>query len=321
MAALSRRENGLAFRLRSQESIAHGLRRLVQKELRVARDELRQTVPPRDEAVHEARKSIKKVRAILELLEADGGRGLAGSQKRLRLVNRTLSELRDADAMTEILAKLRRKGPRLISQQTFVRARRQLSAHKRAAMRTAERRGTWQNVDRQLRKAREGAKWWRPAHRGFGALASGIHSIHRRGREALARARKKQDAADFHEWRKQMKALWYELRLIEGCARTIRRDVDALHRAETWLGDDHNVVVLCAELSKDASICGGLIDLDRLRLVADRYQCDLRNKAIASTRRIYARRSRDFVYGVKRAWKAWRRQDMRAHARRGRATA
>ena len=32
----------------------------------------------------------------------------------------------------------------------------------------------------------------------------------------MARARKGQRAADFHEWRKQIKALWYELRLVEG---------------------------------------------------------------------------------------------------------
>lgn len=137
----------------------------------------------------------------------------------------------------------------------------------------------------------------------------------------MARARKRQGAADFHEWRKQMKALWYELRLIEGCTRTIRRDVEALHRAETWLGDDHNVVLLVAELSKDASKCRGLIDLDRLRLVADRYQCELRIKAIASTRRIYARTSRGYVRGVKRAWKAWRRRDTRARSRRPRRAA
>src|SRR5262249_51149315 len=147
---------------------------------------------------------------------------------------------------------------------------------------------------------------------------SGIHSIHRRGRKAMARARKTQSAADFHEWRKQMKALWYELRLVEGSGRAIRRDVEALHRAETWLGDDHNAVILCAELSKHTSVCRGLIDLDRLRLVADRFQCDLRKKAIASTRRIYARKSRDYVRSVKRAWKAWRRRGTTGHSRQPR---
>jgi len=81
----------MAYRLLTGESVARGLRRLSRKELLSARDELRRTSPPRDEAIHEARKSVKKVRAIVELVEADEGRGVSKSQKRLRKVNSTLS--------------------------------------------------------------------------------------------------------------------------------------------------------------------------------------------------------------------------------------
>jgi hypothetical protein len=94
---------------------------------------------------------------------------------------------------------------------------------------------------------------------------------------------------------------------IAGCTSGIGRDVAALHRAETWLGDDHNVVVLCEELSKDPSICGGPVNLDRLRLVAHQYQCELRRKALAGTRRIYRRKSRQYQRTVKLAWKAFQR--------------
>jgi CHAD domain-containing protein len=66
----------MAYRLRSQESITHGLQRIARKELRAARDGMRRSTPPSDEAVHEARKSVKKVRAIVELIDADGGRRL-----------------------------------------------------------------------------------------------------------------------------------------------------------------------------------------------------------------------------------------------------
>ena len=98
----------------------------------------------------------------------------------------------------------------------------------------------------------------------------------------MARALTRQRAADFHEWRKHMKALWYELRLIDSCSRAVHRDVDALHRAETLLGEDHNVVVLCTGLSKDASVCDGPVDRKALRGAADRYECDLQERAIAN---------------------------------------
>jgi CHAD domain-containing protein len=304
----------MAFQLRLTESVAHGLPRLAKKELRAARTLLRRTTPPPDEAIHEARKSIKKVRAIVELVEAGDGRLSSGVGKRLRRVSRTLSRLRDADAMSEILTKLRKKNPLLISEHSFARMRRQLASHKKAAKDAAARDGAWEKVDRELRKARRAAKGLSVAHRGFRALAPGIDLTHRRGRKAMTRARTRQRAEDFHEWRKQIKALWYELRLLEVCGKSVRRDVRALHSAETWLGDDHNIVVLCAELSKDPSVCGGMADLDRLRVAADRYQCELRRKATATAAGIYRRQSTKYVRALSRAWKAARRR----HAKAGR---
>jgi CHAD domain-containing protein len=307
----------MAYRLRTEESVARGLRRLSREELLSARDELRRTSPPHEEAIHEARKSVKKVRAIVELIEADEGRGLSKCQKRLRKVNSTLSQVRDADAMLEILTKLRNQNPHLFNEHTFARMRRRLSSHKQTSMKAAQDGGAWRKVDRQLRKLRQDARQWQPAHRGFGALATGIRATHGRGRKAMARARKRQRAAEFHEWRKQVKALWYQLRLIEGCSPAIRKDAAVLHRVETWLGDDHNVVVLCAELSKDASFC----DLEGLRRAADRYQCDLRRKAIASTTPMYARTPGKYLRRVERAWNAWQRQKKADHTRKSRRAA
>jgi len=306
----------MAYQLRRQTSVGSELRKLAAKELRSARKELERTTPPHDEAIHEGRKSVKKVRAIVELIDADNGNGLADSNKRLARVNHTLSRVRDADAMLEILKKLRNENGQVIRRRQFTRIERLLASHKRAAMKAAKRDGAWKSVRQELRQLQQTSKRWRLTHRRFGAIAPGIRSAHRLGRKAMARAQKSQRPEDFHEWRKQMKALWYELRLIEGCTRGLGRDVAALNRAETWLGDDHNVVVLCEELSKDASICGGQVNLDRLRLVADQYQCELRQKALASTRRIYRRKPRQYQRTVKLAWKAFQRDGRAGRTRR-----
>jgi len=294
----------MAFQLRPRESIATGLRRLARKELRVARDELRAKTPPGDEAIHSARKSIKKVRAVIDLLKADEGRGLKRSRKRLRDVSQTLSRLRDADATQEILSKLRERSPAALDEHAFARVKRRLSARKQELARAAVSDGIWSRLDGELRKLRRDVKRWRPAHRRFAALAEGIRAAYRDGRKAMARARERQRAEDFHEWRKKLKELRYQLRLVEGCSRDIRKVVRQIHRAEAWLGDDHNLVVLCAELTKDSSLC----DLERLRPAADRYQRDLRRKVITTTSRMYSSTPNQYVRRVKRAWTAWRRQ-------------
>ena len=119
----------------------------------------------------------------------------------------------------------------------------------------------------------------------------------------MKRALENPQAENFHAWRKEIKALWYALRLVAESSATVQRDVQALQRADTWLGDDHNVVVLCEELSRDTTVCAGPIDVDRLRLVADREQCRLRDKAIARARKVYRRRSTVYARAIADAWK------------------
>lgn len=305
----------MAYRLRSGESASDGLRRVTRKALRSARRALLATDPPREEAIHEARKSVKKVRAILELIDADKGKGLSGSRNRLGRVNRRLSCLRDADAMLGTLQTLRDHHPGLLSEHVFARVRRQLAAHKQAIARDAIRDGTWTKTARELRALRRTAKRWRPAHRGFDALAPGIRETHRRALKAFGTAQSTNQPADFHEWRKAVKTLWYELRLIGGGSPAIARDLRALRSAETWLGDDHNLVVLCAQLSADPSVCRTPLDVERLRSAVERDHRDLRRKAIARTRRIFAVMPREYTRRAERAWKAGRR----AARTRGRA--
>jgi CHAD domain-containing protein len=293
----------MSFRLRVGKPVRRGLRRLAAKELRSARDRLRRSTHPSDEAVHEARKSLKKARAIFQLVDADAGRRLGGSRKKLRVVNRALSGLRDADAMLEILEKLRARTPQLISEHTFARVRRRLAAEKRRAIEKAVHRDGWTHVDEDLRALGKSAARWRQAHGGFGALAPGIRRAHQAGRTWLARARKRQRASDFHEWRKAMKALWYHLRLLQGRSRRIDRDAARLHRAEAALGDDHNVVVLCEILTNDRSVCRTAADIDRVRLAGDRYQCEMRTRALKAVRGIYSRTSRTYLRGIRDDWK------------------
>ena len=302
----------MAYRLRRQESIPRGLRRLAAKELASARDQLQKTNPSDGRAIRDARKSVKKVRAILKLIRADGGRGLGESRKRLRDVNRKLSRVRDADAMLEILEKLKRMSPRVFDEHTVARLRRRLDAHKHESRRAAQSDQAWKKVDRELGWLKLAAKRWRPAHQRFGAIAAGIRITYRRGRKALRRAERLRRAADFHEWRKEMKALRYQLRLVEESSPALRKDIRALHRAESWLGDDHNLVVLVAALAKGPA----RNELEPILRAVNLYQRRLRDKTIASAKTVYAAAPRKFVRGIKREWNAWRKRDRRLGPRK-----
>jgi CHAD domain-containing protein len=170
----------------------------------------------------------------------------------------------------------------------------------------ARRQRVWRRVGRSALEIRQDARNWTPEHRQFGCLAASIRSTHQRGQKAMAGALESQAAGDFHELRKQVKALWYELRLVERCSPRIRRDVNALRHAEEWLGAEHDLVVLCDELSHGAPRAEQRFDLERVRVVAAAYQRQLRDRALADIRPIYAQTSRGYADSVRDDWQTWR---------------
>src|SRR5262249_27518079 len=118
-----------------------------------------------------------------------------------------------------------------------------------------------------------------------------------------------QRACDPRSWREGSirSSMAYRLRrteTIRHCLRRLARKELRAAQDNLRLGDDHNVVVLCAELSKKRSVCDGVVDVDRLRLAGDRYQCALRQKALEHTRQVFTHTSSDYVHTLERAWKA-----------------
>jgi CHAD domain-containing protein len=301
------RESHLPFRLRRDEkSVPDGLRRLATKQLRQALVELDKPRRPEDEALHKARTRVKKVRALLHLVEADRGRHLSDSKKRLRAVNGHLSKLRDADATLEVFDKIKDANRHLMSEHAFARVRGMLSRHKQEAVRKAQRDRSRENAAITIRTLQKSVKHWRQSHDGFGGLAAGLRTTHRRGRKAMERALKSEQAGDFHEWRKQIKTLWYELRLLEACGTGIQKDIQALDRAEGMLGDDHNTVVMGERLFDD-TMSRPDADLEKLRCAVEKFQRRLRRQAVGTIRRIYGVPSRAYVQRIKNAWKRWHR--------------
>jgi CHAD domain-containing protein len=307
----------MAFEILPSEPVRRELRRLARKELGSARGQVLSHKPPSEEAIHTARKNVKKARALLRLIDAGGGHGLGHARRRLREVNRTLSCLRDATAMIETLAVLRTHHPDLFSEHGYARIRRRLEAGKRDAVTDAGRHAAWSQTARELRRLRKAARGWRTRRGGFRALAPGIRAICNRAGKALAKAKESNAAADFHAWRKEIKALWYALRLVGGGTTAIARDIRALRSTERWLGDDHNLVVLCAALAKDPTVCRGPLDFHRLQCAVNATQKALRRKSIDRTRAIMSKAPRDYVARVERAWHA--RRHARATSPRRRA--
>jgi CHAD domain-containing protein len=286
--------------LKKGEPVAGGLKRIVRAEIDSAARHLRgEHKATRDEAIHEARKSIKRVRAILKLVRFRLGDAYFKENARLRDIARKLSGFRDAAAMIETFDDLKKKYSREIGRRRLASVRAALNRQKNVTD-DDEIRSLLEETQSALGEVREAIPAWPLKAEGFRGIERGLKESYRRGRVAYSRAKKSPHPLYYHELRKRVKDLWYQIRLI----RTLWPGIDKLHEddlkeLEQWLGDDHNLVLLRAGIETEPSAYGPTKDVDLVLDLVDRHQKRLRGDALESAARLYESKPRDYVSHVK----------------------
>jgi CHAD domain-containing protein len=295
----------VAYRLKPGESVREGLRRIARDELSTAAGGLRKaTVRSRDDAIHEARKSIKKVRAILRLMRGELGNIYPIENRRLRDVGRRLSVYRDGTVMIETLDQLAARHKDDGSAPALAAIRRGLVENKLRQQRGSRMTVAMLRAADALLATAARVNRWRLVMDGPVALAPGMETAYRGGRAGFEAVRRHAHAADCHEWRKRVKDHWYHLRLLENRWNPATRARErSLKELETCLGEHHNLQVLSERLAakavrkrmpKEAKICRELIG---------ELQRELRHKAIALGESLYSESPEVFRKHLAQLWR------------------
>jgi CHAD domain-containing protein len=297
----------MAYRLERGESVISGLKRVVREEIESAEDHLSgKKKTTRDEAIHDARKSLKKVRATLRLVRGDMGDEYERENTRLRDIAARLSEFRDAFAIIETFDDLKQKfkDEAGIARLRSVRAG---LARRRDESGSEEDVGVVLNAASvALKKASRRAKKWPLQTDGYEAIQPGLEDIYRRGRQALARAQKQPTPDNFHQLRKRVKDHWYHTRLLEGLWSEVMEAYEkSLKDLETRLGNDHNLTVLRDRIAAEPEFFGKEKEIELTLDLIARYQKELRACAIPLAERIYEEKPRDFTRRMKHLWDTW----------------
>jgi CHAD domain-containing protein len=297
----------MAYRLKLGESIPEGIRRVVREEMESAAGQLSgKGADHRDEAIHEARKSVKKIRGALRLLRPELGDTFRAENTRMRDIGRRLSGFRDAGAILETFDALLKKYHGEMRRHTLASIGAGLAARKQQAEKRAKIEQALNRIAGVLSKAGKRVDTWPLAADGFTAIAPGLEETFREGRKAMARVRKHPRAENYHEWRKRVKDHWYHIRLIESLWTDATRAYEkSLKELETWLGEDHNLVVLREKVRAEPAFYGRPEEILFFDRVIDKYHKDLRGKALAAGAQIYDEKPRQFAGRIQRLWDAW----------------
>lgn len=297
----------MPYRLKPGRSLAADVRRIATKQLALAVGELRAVGDPKsDDIVHEARRHVKKTRALLRLVQSALGDAYYEANRPLRTANRMLASIADGEAMIDTLARLGRRYHDRLPRRTLNAVREGLLERERRIGRKAALDRVLPRVAAVLRRERARIAGCTLNASGFRAIAHGLERSARRARRAARRAERDPTVERYHAWRRRAKDLWLHVRLLEGrCGNKLTADERRLEALDGYLGEYHNVVLL-ERLLMDEALASRDQTARCLRLLR-RYQAALRDKATAIGHTIAREKPRQFVRRVQRRWHAAKR--------------
>jgi hypothetical protein len=138
------------------------------------------------------------------------------------------------------------------------------------------------------------------------AIRTGIRRGYRRARKALACVRTHPENPPFHTWRRRVKDHWYHMRLLEGRTGRAQVRIRRLKQLETWLGDDHNLVMLRATILEAPARFGDQRMTTVVLGCVAKYQTTLRRRALESGRQLFASTPSAFRTQIDRWWRKGR---------------
>ena len=296
-----------SFRLNPGEPLPDEVRRVARGRIDHALDELRgESDSTREEAVHEARKDMKKLRALVRLVRGElGDRVYRAENACFRDTASELSGVRDADVMLATLGDLEERYGELPGAGN--RLRPALVAHRFRTSAGSLKPAAQSAID-TLGEARERVADWPLETDGFEALEEGLGRIYRQGRRDFRAARRAPTAERMHEWRKRTKDLWYHLQLLEDSWKPVVSALaDEAHELSDRLGDEHDLTVLREWAHRHASALNGAEPVLRgFDVILENRQRELQQEAFEYGARIYADKPSVFVGRLESWWEAAR---------------
>ncbi|MFB3786378.1 MAG: CHAD domain-containing protein [bacterium] len=304
----------MTYELNIDEPFATGIRRAAREEIDLILLNLTGFCSDRPAAVHEARKSGKKIRAILRLARESLGRKRYRRENLFfRNMGRQLAPVRDSAAWVEAFDKITRRFSLSLEEKTWSRLRDELLRHHQdITRRLIENSPLLESLASRIRAAQDRISEWPAAGEGYTAISTGVRDVYRQGRGELWKVRHEPTVEHLHEFRKQVKYLWYQMRLLRNAWPSALDELsNSLHTLSILLGDDHDLAELGCFLMRQTEWLTPP-DSRFLQDLIISLRAELQAEAVSLARRIYAEKPLSFTRRILAYWKISRDPHLRA---------
>lgn len=294
----------MAYRFELDESLADGVRRIGCEQIDEAIQQLSKNRDPH-KGIHEARKSLKRLRALLRLARpALRKEDYVREYRSFRDIGRELSKARDAQAMVEAINKMdhaanaeAKAGAKHVTDW--------LEQRRGKVLRGLDK-GPKDVLVGSLRDARRRFGQLR-VKGGFTRISKGLQRSYRDGRRAFARAYAMGQDEDFHEWRKGVQQHWRHMQLLQAAwPETLQPRIELTKELSQLLGDDQDMHLLRRKL-EDQNGLAHKREVDAFLASCSEMQHRLRAEAEPRGQRLFVERPKAFRERMAACWRTARK--------------
>jgi CHAD domain-containing protein len=295
------------YQIQAREESGDAVKRVIVEEIDSVIALLTDPEGDQDLAVHESRKSLKRIRAALRLVRGEIGEEVFGHENAVyRDTGRQIAILRDSAVMVETLDLIRTQNEASLTAESFELVRQRLVEQKEETQQYFLRQTAFiPNMVETLAEACERVAGLPIQHQDFRAYEGGLRRVYQRGRLWMARTYQDGNSPQkFHEWRKRVKYTWHHIEFLQPLWPALFETLaNEMHQLSDYLGEAHDAAVLAAYIQENKGDFADEPELVSLLTRLSERQQALEVTAQPLGRRLYAERPKAFVERLSAYWK------------------
>lgn len=296
----------MSYALEVHEPIRAEVRSLAHEQAGRALENLRAAArgDDADGGIHDARKRFKKIRAVLRLVRHDMGADAYHRENGAwRDAGRLVSDVRESAVLPGTVRRLGDTYEELVVPGPLESLAARLEERHRSVLEAALREGgPLEGAVERAEEARNRIDAWPLGARGFALVRPGLRKVYKRGRNRMADAYADPSGPAFHEWRKRVKYLWYQIRMLAPAWGVVLEPwAEAQHELADLLGEANDLTDLLASLRDAPDLADDRL-ASLLAGVATRRRKELWERAHPLGMRLYAENPDQFVERMASYW-------------------
>lgn len=295
----------MAIQLEHKEDFNEGLKRLILEECATARQAIEDasTTEQKHLAVHQTRKALKKIRACLRLVR-DHYDDYKKQNVFFRDLGRKISEIRDAGSNVETVDVIKQQYDGRLYENSFKILRKDLLQYREElAQRDFKNEAKLTEIYEQLGEKMEEIPGWPWKIESFEDLKPSIKRVYKRGRKGYYNSLQTGQVKDYHEWRKRIKYLRYQIDVLNRLWPQFMEALeDEMHEMTDFTGQFHDLHNLRVRINKRDSPFSTPEEKILFFALAEKQEEFMKRHALLKGRKFYHKSPKRFVNDLEIYW-------------------